>query len=53
MEARKGSAVVIIAGRYTNEPAMVIETGKATLGVLLGRTGNFVTVRRSSVDIYN
>lgn len=46
------NVVVILKGKYANEPAVVIDSTKRTLTVLLSRTGEQVTVRRSSVEFY-
>lgn len=59
MSAREGGvgdAVVIVRGRHTNEPGIVVGSytngRRRTLDVLLGRTGERVRVLRSSVDFY-
>lgn len=53
---RADTPVVIIAGRHANEPAIVAKVQRRyaarTVEVLLGRTGERVTVRTSSLEVY-
>lgn len=45
--------VIIGAGRYDNEPGVIVAIRPRTIDVVLGRTGQYVTIRHSSIaEIY-
>ncbi len=55
-----GRAVAIVKGKHTNESGVIVAAysngpggRRRTLDVLLGRTGERVTVLRSSVEMYS
>jgi hypothetical protein len=59
LQIQNGDQVVITRGKYANEPAVVYQVNLTkgryqarTVDVLLSRTGERVTVRRTSLDLY-
>jgi hypothetical protein len=54
---RADTPVVIVRGKHANEPGVVAKVQRRyaarTVEVLLGRTGERVTVRTSSLEVYS